>query len=93
WTLIHRLDEKSPLFGLSPENTGERVIGIILSFTGVDDTLLQPVHARQLYNPEDLRFGARFADMIEPSEPGMLRIDHSKMDELVVDDTPGPDTA
>ena len=89
WTLIHRLDEKSPLFGLTPENTTERVIGIILSFTGVDDTLLQPVHARQLYNPEELRFGARFADMIEPTTPGMLVIDHSKMDELVADEAPG----
>jgi inward rectifier potassium channel len=93
WTLIHRLDEKSPLFGLSPENAAERVVGIILSFTGVDDTLLQPVHARQLYNPEDLRFGARFADMIEPAAPGMLRIDHSKMDELVVEDTPDGDAS
>ena len=89
WTLIHRLDEKSPLFGLSPENAAERVVGIILSFTGVDDTMLQSVHARQLYNPEDLRFGARFADMIEPSTPGMLVIDHSKMDELVADEMPG----
>jgi inward rectifier potassium channel len=86
WMLIHRLDETSPLFGLTPENAGERVVGIILSFTGVDDTMLQTVHARQLYNPEDLRFGARFADMIDGSTPGMLIIDHEQLDELVVED-------
>jgi inward rectifier potassium channel len=88
WTLIHRLDEKSPLFGLEVDNATERVVGIIVSFTGVDDTMLQAVHARQMYNPEDLRFGARFADMIDSSTPGMLIIDHAQMDELIVEDTP-----
>ena len=88
WTLIHRLDEKSPLFGLSAENAAERVVGIVASFTGVDETMLQAVHARQLYNPEDLRFGARFADMIDSVEiPGTLIIDHAQMDELVAQDT------
>ena len=86
WTLIHRLDEKSPLYGLSLDNANERVIGIVVSFTGVDETMLQAVHARQLFNAEDLRFGARFADMIDASSPGMLVIDHGQMDELVVED-------
>jgi inward rectifier potassium channel len=86
WTLIHRLDEKSPLFGLTLENASERVLGIVVSFTGVDETMLQPVHARQLFNADDLRFGARFADMIDASSPGMLIIDHAQMDELVVED-------
>jgi inward rectifier potassium channel len=85
WTLIHHLDEKSPLFGLTPENAGERLVGLIVSFSGVDDTMVQTVHARQMYNPEDLRFGARFADMIDASEPGMLIIDHTKLDELLTD--------
>jgi inward rectifier potassium channel len=89
WTLIHRLDEKSPLFGLSPENASERVIRIIVSFTGVDDTMLQPLHARQLYAPEDLRFGVRFVDMISAPVAGTLAIDHSQMDELVVEEMPG----
>ncbi len=93
WTLIHRLDEKSPLFGLDVENAADRALGIILSFTGVDDTMLQTVHARQLYNAEDLRFGARFADMIDGSTPGMLVIDHAQMDELVAEETPGQDPA
>lgn len=88
WTLIHRLDESSPLFGLNPENAGERAVGIIVSFTGVDDTMLQTVHARQMYSVEDLRFGARFADMIDASNAGLLVIDHERMDELIAEDHP-----
>lgn len=86
WTLIHRLDEKSPLYGLTVDNATERVVGIIVSFTGVDDTMLQSVHARQMYSTDDLRFNARFVDMIDNSVPGTLIIDHAQMDELVGDD-------
>jgi inward rectifier potassium channel len=87
WTLIHHLDEKSPLYGLSLENVSERVVGLIVSFSGVDDTMVQTVHARQMYNAEDVRFGARFVDMIDNSQPGTLVIDHSQLDELVLEDT------
>lgn len=83
WTLLHPLDEKSPLFGLSPENAAERMVTLIVNFTGVDDTMLQTVHARRLYTPDDLRFGQRFADMIDTTTPGLLVIDHSQMDQHV----------
>lgn len=85
WTLIHPLDEKSPLHGLTQENAGERMVTLIVNFTGVDDTMLQTVHARRLYTPDDLRFGLRFADMIDTSTPGLLVIDHSQMDEHVTE--------
>jgi inward rectifier potassium channel len=88
WTLIHRLDEKSPLYGLTLENAPDKVVGIVASFTGVDETMLQAVHARNMYTAADLRFGARFADMIDNSVPGMLIIDHEKMDVLHAEDTP-----
>ncbi len=88
WTCIHHLDEKSPLFGLSVENAAERLVGLIVSFSGVDDTMVQTVHARQLYNPEDLRSGVRFVDMIDNSTPGTLVIDHAQLHELVGEDAP-----
>jgi inward rectifier potassium channel len=89
WTLIHHLDDKSPLYGLTIENTAERVVGLIVSFSGVDDTMVQTVHARKMYSAEDLRFGARFVDMIDNSQPGKLIIDHAQLDELVGEDAPG----
>ena len=88
WTCIHHLDEKSPLFGLNVENAAERLVGLIVSFSGVDDTMVQTVHARQLYNPEDLRFGVRFVDMIDSSTPGTLVIDHAQLHELVTEEAP-----
>jgi inward rectifier potassium channel len=92
WTLIHRLDERSPLYGLSAGSAAERLVGIIVSFTGVDETMLHSVHARQVYTPEDLRFGAHFADMIDSSHPATLVIDHGQLDELVFDEASVPTT-
>jgi inward rectifier potassium channel len=56
---------------------------VIVSFSGTDDTLSQTVRARRIYTPEDMRFGFRFVDMIDSSVPGMLVIDHSKLDEII----------
>jgi inward rectifier potassium channel len=89
WTLIHRLDETSPLYGLNLENASQKVLGIVASFTGVDETLLQTVHARQMYTVDDMRFNARFADMIDATTPGMLVIDHAQMDVVHGEDANG----
>jgi inward rectifier potassium channel len=83
WTLIHRIDEKSPFLGLNADNAAERIVALIVSFSGVDDTMVQTVHTRHSYNPEDLRFSQRFVDMIDNSTPGLLVIDHDRLDELV----------
>ena len=88
WTVMHQLDEKSPLYGLTVENAAERVVGLIMSFSGVDDTMVQTVHARKMYAVDDLRFGARFVDMIDNSQPGTLIIDHAQLNELAAEDAP-----
>ncbi len=90
WTVIHRLDSKSPLYGLSPEDVAERVVGLVVSFSGIDDTMVQSVHARRIYDAPDFVFGMRFADMIDSSAPGKLVIDHAQLDELVAEGTPAP---
>ena len=85
WSMFHPLNEKSPLFGLEAENVFERMVSIIVSFTGVDDTMVQTVHARHLYTPEELRFRTRFADMMDRSETGKLIVDYERMDQLVAE--------
>ena len=81
WTVIHPIDQDSPLYGLTAENATERFVSLIASFSGVDDAMVQTVHARQIYTPEQVKFGVRFADMLETG-PGKLIIDHSQLDEL-----------
>ena len=57
WTLMHRLDETSPLHGMTPEEwlTDDLVITLVL--TGLDETSSANVHARYTYYAEDIALG------------------------------------
>lgn len=72
WTAIHLLDEASPLHGLSPEDAAERLFFLFASFEGVDETFGQPVHARFRYEPQQVRFGRSYADMVEHLDDGLI---------------------
>jgi inward rectifier potassium channel len=83
WNLIHVLDEKSPLHGLSPDSGLERISGFIAILSAHDDTSADTVHARQFYTVEDVLHNMRFVDMIDAkSVPGVISIDHAKLNEV-----------
>ncbi|MCB9764826.1 MAG: ATP-sensitive inward rectifier potassium channel 10 [Alphaproteobacteria bacterium] len=80
WTIIHRLDETSPLYGLSRQNRDEMLLGMVVSLTGLDGTLMQTVHARHMYFAEAIEFDAKFSDMVDFRE-GRLKIDFGRLHE------------
>ncbi len=65
WTAYHPLDETSPLHGLTADTVNAGALNIIITFQGTDDRLASSVHTRWAYNPEDLKFGRRFVDIIK----------------------------
>ena len=83
WTVLHVIDEKSPLFGLTPEQCTEQEVEITASVTGTDDTSLQLVHARRRYEAKDLAWGARPADVLSDLPDGLIQLDVSKFDRIV----------
>ena len=83
WNLIHVLDETSPLFGLSADAGMDRISGFIAILTAHDDTSADTVHARQFYTVDDVLHNVRFVDMIDSkSVPGVISIDHAKLNEV-----------
>jgi inward rectifier potassium channel len=85
WNIIHPLGPTSPLRGISAENVHERLVSLVVTFAGVDDTMVQTVHARHIYAPGDIRFQMRFADMMDRSSPGKLIVDYARFDDIVQD--------
>jgi inward rectifier potassium channel len=79
WTVFHILDDSSPLAGLSPQSAPDKLVALIVHLTGVDETTLETLHARRVYNVEALRFDVRFVDMIDRSQPDRLIVDHSRL--------------
>ena len=82
WTVIHIIDEASPLHGLNEANAADKVVTLLATMTGYDATYAQNTHARTMYYPEDLRFDYRFIDVLSTLEDGRLMIDYDRFHDV-----------
>jgi inward rectifier potassium channel len=78
WTAVHPIDEASPLYGLPPAALAAGGGQIIVSLTGLDDTLAQTVYARHVYGHAEVQRGMRFADILHVAADGRRRIDFGR---------------
>jgi inward rectifier potassium channel len=83
WTLRHAIDAASPLHGLSVEQLIEMDAQFVVSITGTDATLAAPVHAVRAYEPADLLWGFRFADVMTVDGRGRTRIELARLHEVL----------
>lgn len=60
WTLVHPLDENSPLNGLTLKGLEERDTEFIILIKAINDTYSQTVYSRYSYKTEDMIENARF---------------------------------
>ena len=75
WTLMHVLDEKSPLYGYDRRRVLEAVVWIFVTLEARDPTLATVVHEIRTYAPEDIRFGVRYRDAIAIGDDGLPVLD------------------
>jgi inward rectifier potassium channel len=83
WTLYHVLDEQSPLYGLDADDFNEQEVSLMVVVSGYDVVAAQTVHARRTYRHSDIRFGHRYADILDTSEDGRIRIDYGRFHETL----------
>ncbi len=70
WTIFHRIDETSPLWGETKESLAKGDAEIVVLLAGVDEVLSQTVYARYTYDTADIRWGHRFADILSADTSG-----------------------
>ena len=88
WTIMHPIDEDSPLFQwLGREHEAEG-FEIIVVLAGIDERSGQTIHGRWAYTPKDIRWHARFADILGQADDGVRTIDYGRFDEIVEPDQP-----
>ncbi|MEM7572487.1 MAG: ion channel [Bacteroidota bacterium] len=63
WTIVHVIDEDSPLIGWEKAAFCLRQSEIIISIQGYDDAFAQTIHANSSYTFEEVIWGARFLPM------------------------------
>jgi inward rectifier potassium channel len=83
WTVLHPIAEDSPLSGATPESLERDEVELLVTVAGIDDTSMQPVHARRRYMASDIVWGARHADILSEDQRGSLVLDLTKFHDIV----------
>ncbi len=83
WTVMHTIDERSPLHGLDPETFVASEVRLFVSFQARDPSLALVVHALHDYGPADVLFGMRYADVIGLDENGITCADMTRISEVL----------
>jgi len=78
WTVMHPIDESSPLRNASAATLRAQEAEIVASISGLDESFVQTIHARKSYRPEDVRWGWRLTDIIGRSADGRLTVDYDR---------------
>lgn len=88
WTIMHVVDETSPLYGLDQAGLAKAELEIFVSITGTDDITMQSVHSLMAYTDKQVRIGYRFEDTLVPLPDGKFLVDLRNFDATVPDTTP-----
>jgi inward rectifier potassium channel len=82
WTLMHVIDETSPLAGETHDSLVAAKALLILTLTGIDETTGQDQTARTVYPPQALRWSHAFRDILGTDEQGHDLIDYTHFHEV-----------
>jgi inward rectifier potassium channel len=82
WSVMHAVDETSPLFGQTLETLIADKAEIVVVLAGVDETLAQRIHARHSYLPHEIVWDRRLADIIMMDDSGRPVVDYGRFHEL-----------
>jgi inward rectifier potassium channel len=82
WTVVHPIDEQSPLRGVTHEELRVKDAEFLILLTATDETFSQTVHARSSYKPEEIVYDARFADVFEETSQGVVSIDIRRLHKI-----------
>ncbi|HEX2591190.1 MAG TPA: hypothetical protein VHL34_06825, partial [Rhizomicrobium sp.] len=75
WTLMHHIDEASPLHGLTVERMIEGDMEIIAMLSGTDDTMAEQIYARHAYTPDCIQWNRHFVDVLDRTPSGRRVVD------------------
>ena len=87
WTLMHVIDQASPLFGADTARLQELELELYIALTGIDDVSMQTVHAVHKYTDDQIRIDHHFEDTLRPLDNGDFVVDMTKFDVVVPDPT------
>lgn len=83
WTIVHPIDETSPLRGCSAGELRDADAELLILLNGFDETFSQTVHTRSSYKVDEVVWGAKFTSMFNPlDDDGTISIDIRKLHDI-----------
>ncbi len=79
WTLMHTIDETSPLFGFGAQDLEARQVRVFLAVEARDSALGAMVQDLGAFEHHQLVFGMRYSDAVSLDEAGITTADLSRL--------------
>jgi inward rectifier potassium channel len=80
WTIVHPIDDKSPMHGMDSKTLLELGAEFIVTLKAYDESFSQTVYSRSSYLASEVKWGEKFA-YIYRQEPEGISLDVSRFDE------------
>ena len=82
WTIMHVIDDSSPLQSETAESLAHSKTRFVLSLSGTDENTGQTLMARGEYSSADIRWNATFHDILEEAPDGTIHVDYGKFHDI-----------
>jgi inward rectifier potassium channel len=82
WTVVHPIDESSPLFGMDLEQLRESETELMILIKGFDDNFSQVVHSRYSYRFDEIIWDAKFRPAFTTNDEGSMVLELEKINEI-----------
>ncbi|NEQ95508.1 MAG: ATP-sensitive inward rectifier potassium channel 10 [Cyanothece sp. SIO2G6] len=82
WTIMHPITSDSPLYGKTDQDLFYADAELVITLTGLDETLSQTVHARHSYGPTDILRNMIFVDLFTHLPDGRFAIDYDRFHQV-----------
>lgn len=83
WTAMHQIDEYSPLYGATPETLAAAETTIVITLSGIDETVYQTIYTRHIYATHEILWNMRFADILLMMPDGQRHVDYSHFHDVI----------
>ncbi|MEB3179135.1 MAG: ion channel [Nostocaceae cyanobacterium] len=82
WTIMHTIDENSPLYGVTPQRMIEEEMELVVTLTGIDETVSQTIHSRHSFVAQEILWNMRFVDIMLKTRDGKRCINYSRFHDV-----------
>jgi inward rectifier potassium channel len=80
-TIRHRIDEGSPLFGMTPQDLEKSDTRLLASIVCVDTVIPAPIQSQIDYNYDEILWNRRFAEIYTEHGNGRFSVDYGRFHE------------